>query len=200
MDEALARVEEEVVRKQTTSLSAAASKEEIDATTATLAGLERSIQMLKRKKAEGRMIVRILPPELLQGRTFDIEMQGGDALHVPSDPSSVNILGSVYNPTSSFFIPAQSIGDYLEKVGGITQDADDVEIYVVKADGTVQSRKQASSFLFYDSFMSTDVESGDTIVVPQKIDKTPWVRDVKDITTILAQLAISAGTVILGLK
>ncbi len=48
--------------------------------------------------------------------------------------------------------------------------------------------------------MAAAMNPGDTIVVPQKLERTAWMRDIKDITTILSQLAITAGTVFLGLR
>jgi len=200
MDEDLARVQEQVISKKTANLSAAASKEEIESIKATLEGLERSIAVLKTKKAEGRMVIRLATAEKLKGSINDVELAGGDALHVPADPMSVNVLGNVYNPTTSLFEPRRDVAFYLDKVGGPTGEGDEDEMYLVKADGTVFSNKQASSFLFYNGFLSTNVDSGDTIIVPQKFEKTAWLRDIKDITTIISQIALSAGTVFLGLR
>jgi hypothetical protein len=38
-----------------------------------------------------------------------------------------------------------------------------------------------------------EVEPGDTIVVPEKIERVAWLRDIKDITQILANVALTAG-------
>jgi len=200
MDEALDRAEENIVSKQTASLSVAASKEELEATKASLDGLDRTIKMLRAKKAEGRMIITLTTPEKLAGSPSDIELAGGDQLYVPSDPTSVNVLGYVYNPTTSLYEPGRDVRYYLDKVGGATSNGEEDEMYLVKVDGTVLSKKTSSSFLFYNGFLSSPVDSGDTLVVPQKIEKIAWLRDIKDVTTILANLAITAGTVLLGLR
>jgi protein involved in polysaccharide export with SLBB domain len=200
LDESLQRAQEEVIKKQSNIMAVAASKEELESTKATLEGLERSINLLRGKKAEGRVIIRIASQEKLKGSVYDVEVEGGDSLYIPSDPASVNVLGSVYNPTTVLYEPFSSVNDYLQRVGGVTKDGDADEIYLVKADGTVFSRQQASSFFFFDSFGSRIVESGDTIVIPQKIERVAWLRDIKDLTTIISQIAISAGTVILGLR
>jgi len=200
MDEALDRAQEVILNKKSISISVAASKEELEASKASLDALERSVAILKTKKAEGRMIISLTSPEKLVGKPSNVELAGGDALHVPSDPNSVHILGSVYNPTTSLFEPWRSVSFYLDKVGGPTNEGDVDEMYLVKADGTVFSKNQASSLLFYNGFLSTPVESGDTIIVPQKLEKTAWLRDIKDITTIISQIALSAGTVFLGLR
>jgi len=200
MDEALVRAEENVISKKTSSLSAAASKEEVEAAKSTLEGLERSIALLKTKKAEGRVIIKLATPEKLKGTPYDVELVGGDALYVPFDPKSVNILGNVYNPTTSLYEPRKDVAYYLDRVGGPTSDGDEDEMYLVKADGTVYSNSQASSFFFHNSFLTTNVDSGDTLVVPQKIERTALMRNIKDITTIISQIALSAGTVFLGLR
>jgi polysaccharide biosynthesis/export protein len=200
MDEALEHAQEVVLSKKSASLSASASKEELEATKASLDALERSIAILKTKKAEGRMIISLVSAEKLVGRHSDVELAGGDVLHVPPDPDSVNVLGSVYNPTTALFEPWRNVGYYLDKVGGPTSEGDTDEMYLVKADGTVYSKNQAGSFFFYNGFLSSSVDSGDTIVVPQKLDKTAWLREIKDITTIISQIALSAGTVFLGLR
>ena len=200
MDEALDRAQNVVISKKSASISTAASKEELDATKASLDALERSIAILKTKKAEGRMIISLASADKLVGTPSNVELAGGDVLLVPPDPHSVNILGNVYNPTTAIFDSWRNVGYYLDKVGGPTSEGDTDEMYVVKADGTVYSTSQAGSFLFYNGFLSSPVDSGDTIVVPQKFEKTAWLRDIKDITTIISQIAISAGTVFLGLR
>ncbi|HEY5976146.1 MAG TPA: SLBB domain-containing protein, partial [Geobacteraceae bacterium] len=120
MDESLSRAQEEILKKQTSVLSAAASKEELEATKAALEGLDRTVALLRGKKAEGRLIIRLDWPERLRGSSSDIELAGGDVLNVPSDPSSVNVLGSVYNPTTSLYVQGMDVSYYLDKVGGVT--------------------------------------------------------------------------------
>ena len=200
MDEILERAEEEILAKQTNVATTALSKEELDATKASLDGLQRSIALLRTKKAEGRMVIALSTPEWLVGTAADVELSGGDVLNIPPDPSSVNVLGHVYNPTASLFEKGRDVRHYLDQVGGATSSGEEDEIYLVKADGSVSSRKQSHTFLFYNSFLSRDVDSGDTIVVPQKIEKIAWLREIKDITSILANIALSAGTLILGFK
>ena len=82
-------------------------------------------------------------------------------------------------------------------------------MYVVRADGSVFSRQQSSFGIRWDetsrswtfgSFMSVPLQPGDTLVVPQKLERVAWLREIKDITQILANVALSAGTLILGFK
>jgi hypothetical protein len=46
--------------------------------------------------------------------------------------------------------------------------------------------------------MSARLDPGDTVVVPQKIEKIFWVKEVKDLTQILYQIAVTAGVLIVA--
>jgi protein involved in polysaccharide export with SLBB domain len=196
MDESLARTEEEIVKKQSQLTSVATSKEELDATRAALEGLKRTIDLLRNKRAEGRLLIQVATLEDLQRECADLELRGGDSLYIPSDPKSVNILGQVYNPASVIFATGEDVGFYLGKVGGPTENAEEGELYLVKMDGTVFSKKQSAGFLFFNRFMAHNVDSGDSVIVPQRYEKTAWMRDIKDIATILGQIALTAGVLI----
>lgn len=52
----------------------------------------------------------------------------------------------------------------------------------------------------FGSFLSSSLGEGDTLVVPQKLERISWMRDIKDITQILANVALTAGTILIGLK
>jgi hypothetical protein len=115
----------------------------------------------------------------------------------------------VYNPTSFISLADKNVDHYLQKSGGGIKDAELSEMYVIRADGTVFSRKQSSFGIqwsdeggqwSFGSFLSSPLEAGDTLVVPQKLEQTAWMRDIKDITQILANIALTAGTVMIGLR
>ena len=38
-----------------------------------------------------------------------------------------------------------------------------------------------------------EIEPGDTVVVPERLERIAWLREIKDITQILYQIAITAG-------
>lgn len=82
-------------------------------------------------------------------------------------------------------------------------------MYIIKADGSVFSKQQSSFGIKWNSesrswtlgsFSSTYLMPGDTLVLPQKVDRTAWIREIKDITTIISQIALSAGTIFIGLR
>jgi hypothetical protein len=109
-------------------------------------------------------------------------------------------VGRVYNPTGVVYSAANDhVGYYLKKVGGPTESADREHIFLLKADGSVVTRENAegSFFVFGDrGLMSAKVEPGDSIVVPEKLIQTRLMKDFKDITQILYQIAVTAGVLI----
>lgn len=196
MDDVIARTEQELARKQQELASVAASKEELEATRTALAGMMASVNKLKTAKAEGRISLRLSDFDELKGSPYDLELQGDDSLEVPQSTDSILVFGEVYNPTTFIHIPGKELEYYLKKAGGATVNSEKDEMYVIRADGTVESRREKISFLFYDGFMEIPLDPGDTIVVPQVIERVAWMRDLKDIAFILGQTALVAGVLI----
>lgn len=198
MDELVAKTEQEILKKQAEVASVAASKEELEATRAALESLQRIVALLKAAKAEGRLVIHMDKLDKFRNSPYDVELMGGDLLEVPQVPNAVNVLGQVYNPTSFIPIDGEDVAFYLGKAGGATREAEESDTYVVRADGTVISRQQVSMFknLFFCGFMSTPMEPGDTIIVPQKFERIAWMREIKDMAVILGNLALSAGVIV----
>ncbi len=210
MDEIIIRTEREILQKQSALASTAASKEELEATKATLEGLMRSLDNMRKLKAEGRVVIELAQLDEFKKSSYDIELEGDDELEVPQRPGVVHVLGQVYNQTAFIYTEdAAEVGDFLNRAGGATREGEQSDIYVIRADGSVFSRQQssfginwsdASRSWSFGGFMSRNLMPGDTIVVPQKIERTAWMREIKDITQILANVALAAGSVYLWFK
>ena len=210
MDEIINRTEKEIYQKMAALSSTATSKEEVDATRSALEGLLKQLEILKRSKAEGRVVIKISALDKLAKSSYNMALEGGDSLEIPARPSVVHVMGQVYNPTSFVHTPENSaVSAYLNKAGGATRDGEESDMYIIKADGTVFSKQQSSFGLKWNddsrswsfgSFNATHMLPGDTLVMPQKLERTAWIREIKDITTIISQIALTAGTVLIGLR
>lgn len=196
MEEVVARTEQDLAHKQQEMAQLAASKEELEATRATIDGIRASLEKLKAARAEGRVSIRLAGEDQLAGSPYDLELQGGDALEIPQSTNSVLVFGEVYNPTTVVHIPGENLRYYLKRAGGATGAGDANEMYVIRADGTVESRKESTRFLFYDGFERIHLDPGDTVVVPQAIDRVAWMRELKDIAYIVGQTALAAGVLV----
>ncbi len=48
---------------------------------------------LRETKAAGRIATLIAQPEVLKGTAYDIPLEEGDVLYVPSNPTTVQVIG-----------------------------------------------------------------------------------------------------------
>ena len=138
----------------------------------------------------GRVIVSLDSIERLEGTEDDIILESRDRITIPTPPQTVGIIGSVKNPSTVVYRPGLELNDYLRQAGGITEDANKREMYVMRANGTTDS-----------SYLSAkEMRPGDTIVVPQKIEASPpqlalW----QTVASIIGSLALTAaGIAVVG--
>lgn len=192
IDEMAERLETEIMATGASELSTSLSADDAAIQKAEIDQKTRFIDTLKAVKAKGRVVVSLLPPDSLKGTVNDITLEDGDSIHIPEDPMMVYTVGSVYNQTSFIYDKNKDISNYIELSGGYTDYADKKKVYIIKADGSAV-RPGAGN-----SRNNTDLESGDTIVIPEKIEKIAWLKETKDITQILYQIAVTAGVLIVA--
>jgi len=201
----IARLEQELFAEETTQVLTALSSEEIQARKAALENKRKFIEALKQLKATGRMVVRLAHPRLLKGSEYDIELEDGDFLYIPTKNNVVNVVGAVMSPGTLVYSEKLTYKDYIQMCGGLTKYADTENIYVIKVDGS--ARKLSRSLVSWNPFKSRwelsifgeeekEIEPGDTIVVPEKLERIAWLREIRDITQILMQMAVTAGVVV----
>ena len=122
----------------------------------------------------------------------NIKLNAGDKIYIPPKPDFVLVMGAVFNQMAIPYIHGKTVGWYLRQAGGYRNNANSGEIYLIKANGRIVSRRSYSSFWSFiglgNSFMHMRVKPGDTIVVPAEF-KAPilWMPLIKDITQIMFQ-------------
>lgn len=123
---------------------------------------------LKSHPPTGRMVIRITADINSWANTpGDIELRRGDVLTIPKRPGFVLVTGQVYNSTALTFTPEKTAGWYLSHAGGTNSTAHRREIFIIRANGSVVGRH--SGGLFDPKVLSTKLNPGDVVVVPQKI-------------------------------
>jgi len=200
----VSRLEESILALSHESVETSLDKDRADVIAETLDAQKQLVQKLRSSRSTGRMVINLEEALVLASSQYNLELKPGDHLTVKKRPDSVNVLGEVYNPTSLVFSKEQTVNRYLDVVGGPTDNAEKGQIYVVRANGAVISKAQEKFFgmATWDSkysrwtmggFGSTELDPGDTIIVPKKMAKYPWLKVVKDVTQTLFQIAVSAG-------
>lgn len=210
LDQAVERLERQVLFRSTMDIEEAVSSETARQHESALEQKKILIDKMKEAEARGRMVVRLAPIEKLEGGPFDILLKDGDTLHIPERPSTVNVSGAVVNPTSFVYDPGVSIAEYVELAGGVSESANRKGIYVIKVDGSTLSPDMLRGGFKRIAWngdanrwelgtgLYSGLEPGDTVVVPEKVDKIAWMREIKDITQILYQIAVTAGVIIVA--
>jgi protein involved in polysaccharide export with SLBB domain len=129
---------------------------------------EEVLQDLKTHPPTGRMVIHITADiDSWANTPADIELRRGDVLTVPKQPGFVLVTGQVYNATALTFAPGETAGWYLSHAGGTNSTANRKEIFIIRANGSVIGRR--SGEWFDANVLSTKLNPGDVVVVPQKI-------------------------------
>ena len=161
--------------------SAGFNKEDALAQQAVLAQRREQLKIIASRVTLGRVVIHLDEMDKLEGSANDIILEDGDALKIPQQPSTVMVMGNVRNPTSVLHNADMEIQDYLNRAGGLSPDADQKGIYLLKADGSA-----LTGFLRLRS-----VEPGDVIVVPTSTEaKIQWGSLLKDFATLAGQTAL----------
>ena len=129
--------------------------------------------------------------ESFRNSKYDFPLKGGDALYIPATPSFVSIVGSVYSPGSILHESDQKIDYYLDKSGGPSVTADEDHMYLLKANGEIISAKHR--YGIFTTLYHTEIKPGDTIVVPEDLDRIPTLKLFKEISDIVFKIATTAG-------
>ena len=156
--------------------------------------LRERITLLRNAIPTGRLALELDPK---RAQLPDVALENGDEVLIPSTPSSVAVLGAVYNESALLYRPGRSVAEYL-KSAGVNINADREAIFVVRADGTLQTPDLEKVF-FKTGLDKIDLNPGDTIVVPEKIISesgySAFMRGLKDWTQVLFQLGLGAAAI-----
>jgi polysaccharide biosynthesis/export protein len=191
IDEALTRLERDVQRYNIVRAQNVTSPEDATALKQQSENLQQLVARLRQVRATGRIVLE-LPPNAEVRDIPDITLEDGDRLIVPAPPSMVSVFGSVYAENSFIYKPQKDVADYLTQAGGPTRSADRSSLYVLRADGSVISKQQ---YGFLGSFDRTRLMPGDSIIVPEELDRTTTMRALKDIAQLFYQFGLGAAAI-----
>ncbi len=145
---------------------------------------------LRESEPVGRLVIDLDKILSGSGAEDDVLLKKGDTLRVPRQAQEVTVIGEVQNATSHLYDPSLSRDDYMRLSGGTTQRADDKRIYIVRANGSVEGGAGNRWFR-----RSSDVEPGDTIVVPLDAERMRPLPLWTAVTTIIYNLAVAVAAI-----
>jgi protein involved in polysaccharide export with SLBB domain len=204
LEELASRLERELIAEGAAQASTALSTEEVQAKKLEMEQRGKFIESIRRLKANGRMTIWLAHLRLLKGSEYDIELEEGDSLYIPAENKVVNVVGAVMSNGSFIYNEKWGYEDYVQMAGGYSRHADEDSVFVMKIDGS--ARKLSNGFMNWSplrkrwevaGFNESKglLEAGDSIVVPERLERTAWLRNLKDITQILANAGLAAATI-----
>jgi len=192
LEEALNRLERDIQRFNTLRAQNVTSPEDASSLKQQAENQQALLTRLRQIRPIGRIVLEL--PESPKSRDLpDLPLEDGDRFTVPPPPSMVSVFGSVYSESSFVYKPDKRVADYLSQAGGPTKSADEGSIYVLRADGSVKSKRQEG--FFTASLERSRLMPGDSIVVPEELDRTTVTRALKDISQIFYQFGLGAAAV-----
>lgn len=118
---------------------------------------------------------------------FDLILEEGDELFIPSERQTVKVEGEVLSPSLVRYEKGKSFKYYIENSGGFSSNAKKNKAYVIHANGDIKTTK---TFLFFKSY--PNVKPGSVILIPNKPENKRKIstQEVIAITTGLATLGV----------
>jgi protein involved in polysaccharide export with SLBB domain len=192
LDDYVTQLELTTDRSAAASAAGAISPTDQTANAASLAATQLLITRLRQLRASGRLVLALAPDANSVGNLPNLPLQDGDRFIVPPKPSSVNVVGAVYEQSSFLFDPQRRIFGYMKQAGGANRDADKKHSFVIRADGSVFSRDSAKTF-WGNEFDQAHIHPGDTIVVPEKTYRGNGIRTLLNFSQLFSSIALGAG-------
>jgi len=199
LEKAVRRLESQM---RTESAKAAANQSgSVDAQTAGLklkTEQEANAQVLAKMrdlKATGRISFGLAANDDNFEKLPALKLENGDQLVIPSRPDFVHVFGAVNQEASIIWHKGMTVEKYLADAGP-TSEADMDGVFVLRANGTVISSAGRG---WFSSISSAEVMPGDSIVVPDRLNKETayktFTNGLKDWAQILSGFGLGAAAI-----
>jgi protein involved in polysaccharide export with SLBB domain len=158
--------------------SAPLSSEQAQLTTAQAALITQFVERAQSVQPDGNIAVHT------NGQFNDIKLRDGDTVVLPNRTDVVIVTGEILNPGALAWASNASVKTYVGRAGGFAANANKGKVVIRHRDGSAEV-----------AGTGTKPGPGDEVVVLPKVG-SPWLVIAKDLTQILFQIAVTAGTVI----
>ena len=188
IDDMIKTLEREIVYAGNQAVATSTGTSDVAYAKESMAMKNRYLDAVKTIKASGRLVIT-LPEDyrLLKGSPYDITLEEGDRLHIPDKPGTVQVIGSVLTPAAFVYREGQPFNAYVKMAGGYSISANPKRTYIMKADGSTVRALAGNK--------PRIVEEGDFIVVPEKVNFVPTMRNTMNIADILYKFALGVAAV-----
>ncbi|MEO8929404.1 MAG: SLBB domain-containing protein [Caldimonas sp.] len=162
------------------------------------AATQAQLSRLSRIVPNGRIALELTPDTRSIDGLPDLPLESGDRISVPPRPGFVTVAGAVVNSNAFVWKPGRTAGDYL-RLAGVEEAADTSNMFILRADGTVNSSSDQRGFFGRGNLESVPLQPGDALVVPNQLDFETWgrafVRNLKDFAQIISGFGLGIAAI-----
>ena len=162
------------------------------------AATQAQVARLSRIQPNGRIALELTPEIRSIDALPDLPLEHGDRISVPPRPGFVTVAGAVVNSNAFVWKPGRTAGDYL-RLAGADEAADTSNMFILRADGTVNSAGDRRGFFGRGGLESQVLQPGDALIVPNQLDFETWgralVRNLKDFAQIFSGFGIGIAAI-----
>ena len=155
------------------------------------------IESLRRLRSDGRIALELNPKQQTVAALPDLPLEDGDHITVPSTPGFVSVAGAVNNENVFIYRAGKTVAEVAQSAG-VREEADKDVMFVLRADGSIVSRGQMNG-LFGGGFDGLALMPGDTVVVPEKVDRETTrnfvFRQLKDVSQLIYQFGLGIAAI-----
>lgn len=144
------------------------------------AAIHNLVQQLRRAEPSGRIVLDLKASIRSAEDLPALALDDGDTIYVPPVPATIEVVGAVFRQ-GSFIYSDESVNSFVSRAG-LLPTADKRQIHIIRPDGS-----------FAPAGRRVDLRPGDTIIVPEEVDRETLVRRLKDWTQVIYQFGLGAA-------
>ncbi len=180
------RIEQDYLRYLAGRARNSVSQEEASVGASEMDAVRTLVSRLRAAPALGRIPLTMGMNNSADASYPAMSLEDEDVVYIPHRPATVTVVGAVFQEGSLLWRSGGSVSSYVDGAGGVRPHANKSGMVVIRADGTVSRVGQWVGG-------SSQVNPGDTIVVPEDVSSPGLTRIFRDWSQIFYQLGLGTA-------
>jgi polysaccharide biosynthesis/export protein len=186
LNETLQSLERDFSRYLVTRSQNVSNADESQGVPSEAASIRALLTALRESTPEGRLMLELTPRITDIHQLPPLRLEDNDSIYIPARPESVEVMGAVMAERSLLWKEGRNAEEYIEIVGGKTQNARRNAVVLMRPDGSIISANRSPAPV---------IMPGDTIYVEEETNKTNWTKALKDMGQIFYQFGLGAASI-----
>ena len=151
------------------------------------------ISELKNSSVSGRINAEFSLEKLKSNPSLNIKLMEGDEIIIPEIVDHIYIFGEIANQGTTNYDANQTLSDYLDNVGGMTEYADGSSIFILHPNGI--SERVSRKNVFRGNMDELMIYPGSIIFVPREIPNTFRAEVFQGYASILGNMGVTLASI-----